>query len=731
MVIRGNLSSTESLDILAVVPTTSNSCTHLQPKWERGEEIISAAEIAVNDSQNILSTYQLNIVPIQVKQCNPLINIETFIRNFASRSSTNKTIAIVGYFCDNLVQFLSPLVGHNSFGVIQISAMPPIISNTQSGDHKVPHFHHILPSPLVLAEVAATLIHRLGLSQIGEISSGEYHDQHYYKMAEAFLPIAKKHNISIVSHITSSPRLNLTRIRKSSARVYLVFLPPSEAIDVVCNAYHQGFVWPYYSWVYVELYSDEIAKGSKHCSEDTMSVAKENIILVHFNPLENMYSYPFNISSGIDNGTFTKAHTENLNQQSNVYANVVYDSIRAIAMAVNQSLLAHSHIIEGDPVKPEWIEEELKQLSFQGATSLMNFSQNPAAAQVIVGVTHVHQRDPLEIASYDTALNQFTFLNLTKLENALSHKQDHLYLLYPPYLTFIFSALLGLCLVFTTGTVSLFIHYRKTPRVKATSFVLSLCMFVGCYSLIVSSLLHTISSSIATQGKVFRYAICWGNTFLFTVGIDLVLATVFAKTLRIYHIFNKFGKISRLWSDKGLFVLILVIVSVKVMIMIIWALVDMNHLIDEISPQPEGFPPRYVVVQKCYSHHLSWWITLIFGYSVALFIPMLHVAILTRKINRKEFKDSKAITTLVAVLFVLTCIGNALWFLLRTIDAEIASKVVYSLAFSSAAVVCQMVLFVPKITPPICMFKLIKIKNKIRFKAEAYTGYTYRRIPQT
>ena len=403
-------------------------------------------------------------------------------------------------------------------------------------------------------------------------------------------------------------------------------------------------------------------------------------------------------------------------------------------MALNRSLIAHSQVIEGDPVKTEWLEEELKQLSFQGATGFMNFSQNPAAAQVIVGVTQMYQRDPLEIASYDSALNQFTFLNLSKLENALSHKQDHLYLLYPPYLTFILSALLVLCLIFTTGTVSLFIHHRKTPRVKATSFVLSLCMFVGCYSLIVSSLLHTISSSIATQGKVFRYAICWGNTFLFTVGIDLVLATVFAKTLRIYHIFNKFRKISRLWSDKGLFVLILAIVCVKVVIMIVWALVDMNHLIDEISPQPEGFPPRYVIVQKCYSHHLSWWITLIFGYSIALFIPMLHVAILTRKINRKEFKDSKAITTLVAVLFVLTCIGNALWFLLRTIDADIASKVVYSLAFSSAAMVCQLFLFVPKIIPPVCIFKLIKIKNRLRLKAATvgfYTGYTYRRIPQT
>lgn len=727
-----NQSSSKSLNILAVVPTSSNSCTsHLQPSWERGDELISAAEYAVNEITNFqsMNTYQVNIVPIQVKLCNPLTSIKAFVEKLTSGGSRNKTIAIVGYFCDNLVRVLSPLVEHDGFDheVIQISAMPPIISNT---GYKVPRFHHILPSPLVLAKVTAMLIHRLGLSEIGVISGGQYHDQHYSRMAEAFLSVARTYNISIVSHITSSPRLNLIRIKKSSARVYLVFLPPSAAVDVICNAYLQDFVWPLYAWVFVELHNGEIDNSSKHCSEHTLSVAKESIILVHFNSLENTSSYPFSIGYEIDNSTFIKSPAENsLNQHNNVYATALYDSILAVALALKQSLTAHSH--EDDPIRAEWIEEELKQLSFQGATGLMNFSQNPAAVQVTVGVTLMHDGEPTEIASYDPALHQFTFLNLRKLENAVGSKQDHLYLLYPPYLTFTLSALLVLCLTFTTATVSLFICYRKTPKVKATSFSLSLCMFVGCYGLIISSLIHTISSGTVIQDKVFHYAICWGNTFLFTVSIDLVLATVFAKTLRIYHIFNKFGKISRLWSDKGLFILILAITFIKVVIMIVWAFVDVNHLIDETSPLPEGFPPHYTVVQKCYSHHLSWWVTIVFRYSVALLIPMLHVAILTRKVSRKEFKDSKAITTLVAVLFVLTCIGNALWFLLRMIDAAIASKVVYSLAFSSAAVLCQVFLFVPKIIPPVCILRVTRIKNRLRFKAGSYTTYAYRRISQT
>ena len=192
----GNLTlskDTESLDILIVVPASTNSCISLQPKWERGDEILPGAEIVVdetNDSPNLLSTCQLNIVPIRVELCNPLINIESFVGNLTSRR--NKVIGSVGYFCDNLVQFLSPLAGHDNFGVIQISAMPPI---SQNSDRKVSRFYHVLPSPLVLANVTAMLCNRLGLSQIGVVSSGLYHDKHYSKMAEAFLPIAKKYTI--------------------------------------------------------------------------------------------------------------------------------------------------------------------------------------------------------------------------------------------------------------------------------------------------------------------------------------------------------------------------------------------------------------------------------------------------------------------------------------------------------------------------------------------------------
>ena len=203
--------------------------------------------------------------------------------------------------------------------------------------------------------------------------------------------------------------------------------------------------------------------------------------------------------------------------------------------------------------------------------------------------------------------------------------------------------------------MSVFIHYRNNPEIKATSTVLSLCMFFGCYCLIISSLLHTIASGQVIESTVLGSAGCWGNTFLFTVGMDTILATVFTKTLRIHHIFNSFGKLSSLWTDKSLFAIILSVLSVKVLIMLIWAAVDINHLIDKRTLSLQRFPPYYEVVQKCYSQHLGLWVAIIFAYSGLLFLPMIVAAILTRRIKgeRSRYKDSKKICILVAVLFIL------------------------------------------------------------------------------
>ena len=691
--------------IIVIVPATENEsyCSSSQfPVWERGEEIMLGATIAeneINSYSELKIVPKLEIVPIRVPRCSVSAKIHHFVGNLTAKSTSN-LIAVVGYFCDNLTHFFSRIVGRDHFGLIQISATAPPLPRTRGGLITVPRFHHMLPSSSVIARAAAALVQALNWSQIGIINQGFYHGKYFTRMKEQFVSNAQKYKITTVLHIEwnvlNTAQEILKELRKSIAKIMVVFLPPFKAKELICEAHLQGLSWPDYAWVYVETHGADIVGGTGRCSSEQMKFAIEKVIFVNFTMWQVGREHESPIS-GRNYSYFYDKYTLKLKDpprnnclQSNPYANVMYDSIWAIAIATNRS-----HQLGDNKLIIDAIDKQLSELTFPGATGFVNFSRPVAALNPPVGL---YQGLDAQIGSYDTTYSTL-IVNYSKLGKIPDDELDHVYQLYPVYLTAILLTLLILLLIFTTVTMSLYIHYRKNPEIKASSSLLSLCMFVGCYCLIISSLIHTVLAGIVYHNRALGYADCWGNTFLFTIGLDIILATVCAKTIRIYRIFTSMSRLGRAWSDKSLFAFILLVVFIKVLLMIIWASVDMNHLIDEKTLSLSSVPPHYIVVQKCYSRHLGLWVGLAFGYSVMLFLPMVIAAVLTRRIDKDPFKDSKKICALVAVLFVLVCVGSALWFLLRNIGADVASKAVYSLGFTLAALVCQCFLFLPKVIP--------------------------------
>ena len=706
--IKDSHSQSNKTHIIVVVPTIKDEhehCSASQPMWERGEKILMGANVAMKGINTHLNLpNELEIVSVKVPECSVNTRIDDFIGHLTLGKI--EPVAIVGYFCDNVAHFFSQLADHESFGVAQIFASLPLLPHS-SRSMSLQNLYHLLPSSAVCTKAAALFIKRLQWDQIGVIGKGGYHDMHFSRMREEFLHNTRMHDIETVfqieKNLANSAKQIIKGLKHSTAKVIVVFLPPSEAADLLCESFHQELKWPRYIWIYMEVNHDEMIRViARRCQEDVVAQAMERVIFVHFEDWQKHDNETF--QSGEPYTIFYDVYTE-LQKDSpnsscleiNPYASVVYDSIWAIALAMNSIL---SLEIGGRSNGRGIIERELAHVSFQGVTGLVNFSRTGAAVQLPVSISQTQQFVPIQIGLYDSSSNELV-LNKTRLGDIPSDDLDHEYLLYPLYLTVILLIFMTLSLIFTTIIMSLFIHYRKNPEIKAASSILSLCMFIGCYCLILSSIIHTVSSGLVVENTILRYSECWGNTFLFTVGLDAVLATVIAKALRIYHIFHSFNlrRLSPAWSDKCLFVAILAIVSVKVLLMVIWASVDINHLVDERRLSLQDFPPHYVIIQKCYSRYLSLWVGLAFGYTGILFIPMIVAAILTRKIKGERFKDSKKICALVAVLCVLICVGNSLWFFLRAIEENIGSKVVYSLGFTLAALACQVFLFLPKIVP--------------------------------
>ena len=189
------------------------------------------------------------------------------------------------------------------------------------------------------------------------------------------------------------------------------------------------------------------------------------------------------------------------------------------------------------------------------------------------------------------------------------------------------------------------------------------------------------------------------NISIANTGSDIVLATVIAKTLQIYFIFKTFGTVGRACSDVGPFILISFLVSVKIVMLIAWASSDAAYLVNKEQFVSLRVPPFFQVTQECQSKHDNIWYFSLVGFSVILMSAMVLLAVLTRKIKRRDYKDSKKINILVVALTLNICFSMSLWNIFRSNGDALTADLVFSFSIGAVAVLCQVILFLPKILP--------------------------------
>ena len=694
-----NNEGSASLKVMAIAPTTFGPG---DPPWTKGEEILPGAYLATKEISdvNLLSGYRLEVIPVRTPQCELNKGVIPFVKEITS--NRNNIIGTVGYFCHNTAQHLSQLAHYWSTHIVQISA-------TSINGDSIPHLQHsILPLRESIASAATQLLQSLGWNKIAVISNQH---SNFVDSKRTFLVAAKQHGIQIASHLETfnSPKEYLQELRKFGIKIVVAFVPQSEAVDILCTAYHNGFKWPNYVWIFADIDKPK----TFNCCCQTGAINNAIVLrLAHtkVNP-KTLLSSALNYSAYSDAylDELEKSSVElNLSLQSNPYADVLYDSIWAIALTINRSLsvLNERNLslvnINRDTRNDimDVLEEQLSQLSFQGTTSWLNFSHSAAAVQTSVEILQIQNGKPVQIGLYYHSINQL-FLNGSMLGVIPSDTPDRVFVIYPIALTIIMSILIVFFFTLTTVSMCLFIYYRHKPAIKATSNTLSLCMFIGCYFLFTSSLLHTITSGVIIYetNESLRTFLCMYSSCFTNIGMDIVLATVIAKTLRIYHIFKTFGKISRVCSDHGLFILILSLVSVKVIMLITWANIDAARITDVEYFVSTTIPPTIQVVQECQTKQEGFWIIPLFVYSTFLGLVMVLLAILTRKIKRKDYKDSKKINVLVAALILNASICSPLWIIFRITSDTVLSRLAYNVGTMLAAVLCQVLLILPKTVP--------------------------------
>ena len=148
----------------------------------------------------------------------------------------------------------------------------------------------------------------------------------------------------------------------------------------------------------------------------------------------------------------------------------------------------------------DMLDNQLSMMLFQGATGLLNFSHRSAAVDLSLELLQFQNGFPVQIGSYHCSSNQLILTN-NLLGEIPNDELNRIYTLYSIPLAVVLITLIVLCIALTTASVCLFFYYRKEQEIKATSRTLSICLFVGCYLLLMSSLFHTITGMSTAQNR--------------------------------------------------------------------------------------------------------------------------------------------------------------------------------------------------------------------------------------
>ena len=654
------------------------------PRWDRGLEILPAAQLAVdkvNGDPSILPGYQLEPIQVDTGPCHTYSFQSEGLINFFHQlvEEENQIVGVVGLFCTSVAQLLSPLAGRQGISLVQISGSPsPLLRNQE----KYPYLWHMIPSSAAYVDTVLEIMDAFGWRNIAVIGA---QGGLYFHTAEEFaLKVSRNDSRSVTLISDEQVSFTLRDLQQSRKRIVFASVETKVAVRIICLAYQKGVVWPNYTWIFPD-----------HYIEDLLLYADNMCDLKH--ALEKVYLLQFHFNS-------SDAHTQyNTALTPNPYAYAMHDSIQALALALNATIdhlqamnssLEDYHLGSSDIT--DMIERELMTLSFNGALGHVQFDTNEREWQTTVDILQIRNGTATQVGSYNPASGQLVYdKDINPIQDVHIPRIKRSAIALP--VSVILLTVNGVCIIFTTIMLVLFVFYRKSAEVKASSLKLSLFTFIGCYLLLFASLLHIVSDVTNYVGSFFCTTITWCAA----LGIDFVFGTVLVRMLRVYRIFGYNGRMGRKrWSDVFLCIVILIIVGNKATLMLIWSLVDVLTIREVDTYQETASPPYIEVRLYCYSDYLEVWTTLTLFEIGILILVVAFLAFKTRKIRMKHFKDTKKVNVFLFMNILLVCVVTPFWWVLRTVNDSSSSVFPY-IGYAGTAILCQLLLSAPKVIPPL------------------------------
>ena len=183
--------------------------------------------------------------------------------------------------------------------------------------------------------------------------------------------------------------------------------------------------------------------------------------------------------------------------------------------------------------------------------------------------------------------------------------------------------------------------------------------------------------------------------------------------------FRSYHPTGKYWSDKYLFLYIIMVFSSILLVLILWTVIDTYTYREDRRYVSTGQPPFYLVYEHCSSgEHLGIWLAITFSIIGLAMVFLVFLAIQTRHIKHKHFKDTKKVNIFIFSISSIYAVFLTLWVILTAVDYIILAFVCLILANLAGPLLCQILLFLPKTIPAI----LHRKKKKVTFYTSTTNG---------
>lgn len=706
----------ETLYLLNLVPYPDNRS---DAGWDKGLELIPAGHLAtkhINSNPDILPGYKLEVVDVRSEACS--INLITEgVTEYHRHLFSIKPICVfgvVGLFCSTVTNSIAPIANHPSLGYVQMAAST---SPLHRKNPNFPHTFHTISSSNIHNRAMLKLMDAFKWNRVNIVygTVGFFFRSTALDFLELIKPLSGNNSALSVTQIPvdrSIPDL-FDLLNENEGRIGYFTVTNSETAHVLCEAYHRNFLERYH-FIFHDRTISQVLLTPVNCTNDQLKTALESVFLLEYK-LEN--DEEAQLISNITMDEYYDEYHEELERfaeevnmtldRNNTYANSMYDQVWAFALAANRSLgevsffngsIAAGNV--GEIVQNRGIfTKNLIDVEFNGASGLIRFGAEKEV-QSSVNIYQVVGGEKRLIGEFDPYNDSLKFKANFNRSAVPGDSFDTRYVLLPSWLgslVLLYGIILVTLTLFNTTAI---LVLRSRPEIKSTSLYLSLVILVGCFFLLLSPVLLTIKSMFIITNTAAYLALCSLEFWFFLDGIIIIFLTLLLRMLRIFHVFRSHHSTGKYWSDKYLMLYITLMFSVMIILHVIQTVTDPYYLESRdtfISSTSDELPYK-LTFYYCSSSSTSTWLVLSSVIILVAVTLVIFLAVQTRHIKKKHFKDTKKVNMFIFSVCINYAIFIPLWLILLQVS-NTGAYICKCLANLQAAALCQVFLFLPKILP--------------------------------